>query len=85
MKGDFKVAETIVPITTGKIEQCIELYINVFNSETWNETWTYLTATERLTDLLHTPKFLGFLLYNNGKLIGFIVGNSKKTYSELTF
>jgi aminoglycoside 6'-N-acetyltransferase I len=57
------VAETIVPITNDKMEQCIELYINVFNSEPWNETWTYQTAKERLTDLLHTPKFLGFLIF----------------------
>lgn len=79
------VAETIVPITFDKMEQCIELYINVFNSEPWNETWTYQTAKERLTDLLQTPKFLGFLLYENGNLIGFIAGNSKKTYKGLTF
>ena len=67
------------------MEQCIELYINVFNSEPWNETWTYSTAQERLTDLKHTPKFLGFLLYDNDNLIGFIAGNSKKSYSGLTF
>ncbi|MFD0824462.1 GNAT family N-acetyltransferase [Neobacillus sp. M.A.Huq-85] len=79
------MSETIVPITIDKIEQCIELYINVFNSEPWNENWTYLTTKERLTDLLHTPKFLGFLLYDNGNLIGFIAGNSKKAYTGLTF
>ncbi len=44
------MAETKVPITIDKMEQCIELYINVFNSEPWNETWTYQTAKERLTD-----------------------------------
>lgn len=79
------MAETIVPITLDKMEQCIQLYVNVFNSEPWNEKWTYEVARERLTDLFHTPKFLGFLLYDNGKLIGFIAGNSKKTYKGLTF
>ena len=74
------MSETIIPITLDKMEQCIELYINVFNSEPWNENWTYEVARERLTDLLHTPRFLGFLLYDNGNLIGFIAGNSKKTY-----
>ncbi|MEW5323804.1 hypothetical protein V2J23_17295 [Geobacillus thermoleovorans] len=54
------MAETVVPITTDNLEQCIELYIKVFNSEPWNESWTYETAKERLTDLLHTPKFTGF-------------------------
>ncbi len=77
--------EKIVPITVDTIEQCIELYISVFNSEPWNETWTYPSAKERLTDLLHTPKFLGFLLYEKGNLIGFIAGNSKRSYAGLTF
>ncbi|TRZ39179.1 GNAT family N-acetyltransferase [Niallia circulans] len=72
-------------ITEDTLEQCIELYISVFNSEPWNETWTYSSAKERLTDLLHTPKFLGFLLYVKGNLIGFIAGNSKKSYAGLTF
>lgn len=79
------MAEIILPFTIDKIEQCIELYINVFNSEPWNETWTYQNAKERLTDLINTPKFLGYLLYDNDELIGFIAGNSKKTYSGLTF
>lgn len=75
----------IVPITVETIEQCIELYISVFNSDPWNETWTYTSAKERLTDLLDTPKFLGFLLYEKDNLIGFIAGNSKKSYAGLTF
>ncbi|QGQ45116.1 GNAT family N-acetyltransferase [Metabacillus sediminilitoris] len=79
------MSETIVPMTIDKLEPCIELYINVFNCEPWNETWTYQTTKERLTDLLHTPKFLGFLLYENDHLIGLIAGNSKKTSKGLTF
>lgn len=79
------MSETIVPITIDKIEQCIELYINVFNNEAWNETWTYRDAKERLTDLIQTPKFLGFLLYENDDLIGFIAENSKQSYTGLTF
>ncbi len=79
------MTEKIVPLTIDKIEQCIELYNNVFNSEPWNEPWTYESAKERLTDLINTPKFLGFLLYENDDLIGFIAGNSKKTYAGLTF
>jgi aminoglycoside 6'-N-acetyltransferase I len=67
------------------LEQCIELYIKVFNSEPWNESWTYETAKERLTDLLHTPKFTGFFWKNNETPIGFIAGNSKTTYQGITF
>ncbi|MGG0741451.1 hypothetical protein [Niallia taxi] len=77
--------EKVVPITVDAIDQCIELYISVFNSEPWNETWTYPAAKKRLTDLLHTPKFHGCLLYEKDNLIGFIAGNSKKSYAGLTF
>lgn len=79
------MAERIVPMTIVEIEECIELYINVFNREPWNESWTYSTAKERLTDFIHTPKHLGFLLYENDDLIGFIAGNGKKTDVGLTF
>ncbi|WP_286166234.1 GNAT family N-acetyltransferase [Bacillus sp. E(2018)] len=79
------MAETLVPMTIDRIEKCVELYINVFNKEPWNETWSYQNAKERLTDLIHTPKFLGYLLYENDALIGFIAGNSKQSYSGFTF
>ena len=79
------MTETIVPFTEDYLNQCIELYIDVFNREPWNETWAYLSAKERLTDLIHTPKFLGFLLFENDHLIGLIGGNSKESYTGQTF
>ncbi|USB33922.1 GNAT family N-acetyltransferase [Paenibacillus sp. YPG26] len=77
--------EIIIPFTKDRLKPCSELYIRVFNSEPWNETWTDHTAVERLTDLLDTPKSLGFLLYDQDNLIGFVAGNSKKSYAGLTF
>ncbi|WP_208586803.1 GNAT family N-acetyltransferase [Gracilibacillus suaedae] len=79
------MAELIVPMNMNTVEQCIDLYINVFNNEPWNETWTVEDAKERLVDLVKTPKFLGFLLYEKDDLIGFIAGNSKQSDKGLTF
>lgn len=79
------MGETIVPMTESSIEQCIELYMSVFNHAPWNETWTYESAKERLSDLINTPKFIGFLLVDNENLIGFIAGNSKKSFAGFTF
>ena len=79
------MSEYIVPISSENLEACIDLYIKVFNSTPWKESWDFPTAKERLSDLLHTPKFLGFLLYDNDTAIGFIAGNSKRTYSGTTF
>ncbi|WHY55963.1 GNAT family N-acetyltransferase [Peribacillus simplex] len=75
----------MLPLTSENLELCIELYMNVFNREPWNESWTYETAKERLSDLLHTPKFLGFLFQIDHNPVGFIAGNSKVSYQGLTY
>lgn len=75
----------MLPLTSENLEQCIELYMNVFNHEPWNESWTYETAKERLSDLLHTPKFLGFLFQGDHKPVGFVAGNCKVSYQGLTY
>lgn len=75
----------MIPLTSENLELCIELYMNVFNREPWNERWTYETAKERLSDLLHTPKFLGFLFHIDHKPVGFIAGNSKVSDQGLTY
>ncbi|MCK1985729.1 MULTISPECIES: GNAT family N-acetyltransferase [Peribacillus] len=75
----------MIPLTSENLEQCIELYMNVFNREPWNENWTYETAKERLSDLLHTPKFLGFLFQVDHHAVGFVAGNSKVSYQGLTY
>ncbi|MGG3497830.1 GNAT family N-acetyltransferase [Peribacillus simplex] len=75
----------MLPLTSENLEQCIELYMNVFNREPWNESWTYETAEERLSDLLHPPKFLGFLFHIDHNPVGFVAGNSKVSYQGLTF
>ncbi|MDL4839469.1 GNAT family N-acetyltransferase [Aquibacillus rhizosphaerae] len=79
------MTERIEIMTINKLEQCIELYMQVFNSEPWKETWSFEVAKERLLDLINTPKFLGFSLYIEDNLIGFIAGNNKKSYQESTY
>ncbi|UOQ50160.1 GNAT family N-acetyltransferase [Gracilibacillus caseinilyticus] len=79
------MTERLIPFTSEQVEACTELYMQVFNNEPWNETWTYQSARERLTDLQRTPKFLGYLLYKDDRLMGFIAGNSKKSYTGFTF
>ncbi len=77
--------EKIVPLTAENMQQCINLYMNVFTKKPWNEPWTEKSARERLTDLLNTPKFMGYLFYDQGELIGMIAGHAKKSYSGMTF
>ncbi|MEH7394445.1 GNAT family N-acetyltransferase [Priestia megaterium] len=77
--------EKVVPLTGENMQQCINLYMNVFTKKPWNEPWTEKSARERLTDLLNTPKFMGYLFYDQGDLIGMIAGQAKKSYSGMTF
>ncbi|RKL64667.1 GNAT family N-acetyltransferase [Salipaludibacillus neizhouensis] len=79
------MTERIELMTFDKLEQSIELYMKVFNSEPWDETWSYEIAKERLFDLINTPKFFGYSLYIEDKLVGFIAGNNKKSHQGLTY
>lgn len=77
--------EEIIPVTADNLEQCITLYSRVFNSEPWNENWTYEAAKSRLSDLLYTPKSLIFALFSHQQLVGFIGGNCKENDKGTTF
>lgn len=77
--------EEIIPVTADNLEQCITLYSKVFNSEPWNENWTYEAAKNRLSDLLYTPKSLIFALFSHQQLVGFIGGNCKENDKGTTF
>ncbi|MDM5337217.1 GNAT family N-acetyltransferase [Fictibacillus enclensis] len=76
---------TTVLMTHENVDRCVSLYQQVFNREPWNESWTNETAGERLRDLVNTPKFFGFMYYEGEELVGFIAGNSKRTFQGLTY
>ncbi|WP_134699509.1 GNAT family N-acetyltransferase [Ammoniphilus sp. YIM 78166] len=77
--------ETIIPMSIDYLDECVNLYVEVFNRNPWNEAWSYDTAHERLSDLLYTPKFKGFLLRSPEKAIGFIAGHCKSSSFGTTF
>ncbi|KXG09287.1 GNAT family N-acetyltransferase [Anoxybacillus rupiensis] len=77
--------EIVAPMTFEHLQECIELYIRVFHREPWNENWTYEAARERLTDLLHTPKFIGFVCKQREAILGFIAGHSKASDQGMAF
>lgn len=75
----------IAAIDSDFLDDYTELYINVFRAQPWNESWSYDSGYQRLLDLIHTPNFLGFALWNHNELIGFIAGYSKTNYRGKTF
>lgn len=75
----------ILPMTIEDLEECTRLYISVFKSKPWNEEWAYDAGYQRLSDIIHTPRFLGFTIKNDYEIIGFIAGYSKVNFQGFTF
>ncbi|MCE7984289.1 MAG: GNAT family N-acetyltransferase [Caldilinea sp. CFX5] len=62
------------PAEYTNLAECIDLFIDVFNSPPWNEHWEIATATQRLEACYHTPGFDGVIGKIGGKPIGFALG-----------
>jgi len=49
---------------------CRDLFIEVFNGEPWNDTWTRETAGARLREFVDCGRFFGFTLWEGEVLAG---------------
>ena len=47
-------------LSSEDMEDCISLFIKVFNSDPWNDEWTYIKAKKLFEDFINTPGFTGF-------------------------
>lgn len=59
------------------LELCVELFIDVFNREPWNDQWTNDRAKQYLMNFVNTPGFNGVVAANEPAIKGFIFGVSK--------
>lgn len=57
------------------IREYAALYVSVFNSKPWNESWSDKTALARLDFYRRTPNFIGLSAHDGSELIGFVFGN----------
>ncbi|MTI66358.1 MAG: GNAT family N-acetyltransferase [Firmicutes bacterium] len=65
-----------------EIDKCVELFINVFSKEPWNDRWPSTEkAKEYLNDIINTPGFKGYVAYKDGEIIGLCFGHVKKWWS----
>nr|WP_316046002.1 hypothetical protein [Planococcus glaciei] len=51
--------------------RCTDVFIEVFNSEPWNDEWKPEKAKQYLLDFYHTPGFLGLVALEGEEVIGF--------------
>ncbi|MES2376454.1 MAG: GNAT family N-acetyltransferase [Bacteroidota bacterium] len=76
----------IVKITSIQtLEQCAAIYPPAYNTEPWNDNWTYATALALLTCYYNTPDFMGWIALQDGKVVGCAIGNTEPYYSGNIF
>lgn len=62
-------------------QACVELFINVFNQDPWNDRWEQDHAKDYLSDYIHTPGFIGVVAKEGSSIQGFIFGFRKRWWS----
>jgi len=53
------------------VNDCVSDFIQSFNSPPWNEKWSWERANEYINDVFNTPKFIGFVLFNDNENIAY--------------
>lgn len=64
------------------LEPCSELMLKVFNGEPWFDQWdSVLHVQQYLAEFMDNPVFLGFVIEQEGKILGASFGHTKSWYS----
>jgi aminoglycoside 6'-N-acetyltransferase I len=64
-----------------ELTSCAALLAEVYNSPPWNDNWTVAKAKEKLECFFNSPKFYGWMCYDNDQLVGCCVGNIEPYFS----
>ncbi len=75
----------IINMNLDKISEYAKLYISVFNSEPWNDSWTYDSAFTRIKQMMKTETFVGKALYSDNDLKGIIWGQKEQYFNGIHF
>lgn len=76
----------IETLSLDTLEQCVALYVDTFNAEPWNESWTVEDADQRLGDFVATPRSHGFCMTgSDGEVLGFVLGHLERSGSDEHF
>lgn len=75
----------IINMTLANIDEYAELFVSVFNSEPWNDSWTKNTASIRIENMMKTNTFVGKAIYFENDLKGIIFGQKEQYYNGIHF
>jgi len=73
--------ESIINYKKKYLNQVVDLFIDVFSQEPWNDSWdSNKHAEEFLQDIVNTPGFKSLLYLKDDKVIGALFGHIIKWY-----
>lgn len=75
----------IVDMNLSHLIEYAELFVAVFNSEPWNDSWTKETAIIRIENMMKTATFIGKAIYCENDLKGIIWGQKEQYYNGIHF
>ena len=75
----------IVNMNLDHLIEYAELFVAVFNSEPWNDSWTKESAVIRIENMMKTNTFIGKAIYCENDLKGIIWGQKEQYYNGIHF
>ena len=72
----------IIPITEDHLAHCAAILIDAYNAPPWNCQWTTEKAQQYLAELIGSKDFVGFIIYDDNKPAGAILGHKKTWWTS---
>ena len=60
---------------------CADILCSVYNNDLWRNRWEQATAIEYLTDFVCMAKFVGYVMVENGEILGALFAREKVWWS----
>lgn len=68
-------------IRRSDIPACADILCSVYNNDLWQNRWEQATAMEYLSDIFNMPKFLGYVIEEDGAILGGLLAREKVWWS----
>ena len=76
---------TFKEMNLNDLDEMVAMYIETFNSEPWNDEWTYETAYKRLHAMINVEDFYGICAYKDNTMCGMVLGCKEQYYNGIMF
>ena len=67
---------------TDDLHACVDLLIKAYGGDPWHYHWTVETATRYLNEFISTDNFVGFVIDENGPIVGAIFAHRKTWWTK---